>query len=78
MMIERRRTAKHFIPMVVALALCGAVWGHLGEFPGYTIFAFSSSNGNHQIMLFVNVTQESLPPPAARKIWQTMNAAYCG
>ena len=27
MMIDRRSNVKHFIPMIVALALCGAVWG---------------------------------------------------
>jgi len=26
-MIDRRKMAKHFIPMAMALALCGAVWG---------------------------------------------------
>jgi D-alanyl-D-alanine carboxypeptidase len=57
---------------------CGAVWGHLGEFPGYTVFAFSSRDGKHQIMLLANVWQQSLPPAAGQKIWHAMNTGYCG
>ncbi len=33
---------------------CGTVYGHTGNFPGYTIFAAASSNGSRSVVVIVN------------------------
>jgi D-alanyl-D-alanine carboxypeptidase len=33
---------------------CGTVYGHTGNFPGYTLFSAASSNGSRSVTVFVN------------------------
>jgi len=44
---------------------CGAVWGHNGDFPGYTTDAFSSKDGTRQMIVFANKT--TTPPLSPRR-----------
>jgi hypothetical protein len=33
---------------------CGPDWGHGGNFPGYLVYALTSTNGSHQAALVIN------------------------
>jgi len=40
---------------------CGTVYGHTGNFPGYTIFAASSANGGRSVAVIVNGQFQDMP-----------------
>jgi len=40
---------------------CGTVYGHTGNFPGYTIFAASTSNGRRSVDVIVNTQLQDSP-----------------
>ena len=56
---------------------CGAAWGHNGSFPGYWTYAFSSANGNRQIVLMANVEPSALPPATIERFYDLLYDAYC-
>ena len=57
---------------------CGAAWGHLGGFPGYTAVALSSGSGARQVVALVNASQDALTPAAQKQLWRTIQLGYCG
>ncbi|HEY1467148.1 MAG TPA: serine hydrolase domain-containing protein [Acidimicrobiales bacterium] len=44
---------------------CGTVYGHTGNFPGYTIFAAASSDGNQSVVVAVNTQLNTKKPVSA-------------
>jgi D-alanyl-D-alanine carboxypeptidase len=54
---------------------CGPVWGHDGDFPGYTTDAFSSEDTRRQMVLLVNT--DSLRRPAQRALVRVGDIAAC-
>jgi D-alanyl-D-alanine carboxypeptidase len=40
---------------------CGTVYGHTGNFPGYTLFAASNSTGTHSVDVIVNTQLQNKP-----------------
>ena len=64
---------------IVELALpCGKVWGHDGGSPGYNAFAFTSASGSRQVVVFVNLGEDSQSSKAKAAISQLLTTAYCG
>jgi len=59
-------------------ASCGAAWGHSGSFPGYWTHAWSSANGNRQVVLMVNIDPSSVTAEARAGFYETLDDAYCG
>jgi D-alanyl-D-alanine carboxypeptidase len=41
---------------------CGTVYGHTGNFPGYTIFAASTLRGTRSLDVIVNTQLQATPP----------------
>jgi len=76
--VPAQGTAGYGLGLMEQRTPCGAVWGHVGEFPGYTASAFSSRDGDHQIVMVVNASQDSLSPQARRTMWQAFELAHCG
>jgi D-alanyl-D-alanine carboxypeptidase len=56
---------------------CGTAWGHGGAFPGYLVYAFTSSDGRRQAVLMVNQSAESLPKRFAPLYFRLLTGAYC-
>jgi D-alanyl-D-alanine carboxypeptidase len=67
----------------------GDFWGHTGGSPGYSVDAFNSKDGRHQVVVLVNGTDllapslknfRSFNPPerAGRAIDRLVETAYCG
>jgi D-alanyl-D-alanine carboxypeptidase len=58
---------------------CGTVWGHTGDFPGYSTKAFGSRDGSRIAVVIADVDDEKTQTPAEGKaIGELMTAAYCG
>jgi D-alanyl-D-alanine carboxypeptidase len=55
---------------------CGRVLGHDGDFPGYASEAFTSSNGQRQLILFMNSDQ--FGKRITRALTQTLTTGFCG
>jgi D-alanyl-D-alanine carboxypeptidase len=51
---------------------CGTVYGHTGNFPGYTIFAAANPSGTRSVDLIVNTQLQDKP---GNKPYQTLRAA---
>lgn len=57
---------------------CGTAWGHGGDLPGYTTNAYSSSNAERQVVIAVNVGEDSqLTTAASDALASLLTAAYC-
>lgn len=56
---------------------CGAAWGHGGAFPGYLVYAFTSTDARRQAVLMVNESAESLPKRFAPLYFRLLTSAYC-
>jgi D-alanyl-D-alanine carboxypeptidase len=55
---------------------CGTAWGHDGLYIGYLVMALSSEDGEHQLVLSMNVDPiNGVPPPEA---FEAFTAAYVG
>ena len=54
---------------------CGTVYGHTGNFPGYTQFIASSSDGRRSIVVSAN-EQLDLGPLAHPAVFRYMRAAF--
>jgi D-alanyl-D-alanine carboxypeptidase len=61
--------------MGVAASPCGAAWGHLGFFPGYTTIALASEDGERQVVVLANgeLMSHDAWEPLGRLVW----ACYC-
>ena len=57
---------------------CGAAWGHSGSFPGYWTHAWSSGNGQRQVVLMVNIDPMSVTAEGTAAFYKTLGNAYCG
>ena len=55
---------------------CGRMLGHDGDFPGYATEAFTSPNGQRQLILFINSDQSS--SRISKATTKTLNTALCG
>jgi D-alanyl-D-alanine carboxypeptidase len=51
---------------------CGTVFGHTGNFPGYTIFAASNPAGTRSVDVIVNTQLMNKP---GNKVYQALRAA---
>src|SRR5262249_33199760 len=56
---------------------CGIAWGHGGNFPGYYVYALSSTNGERQVVLSINQDPHSLAKRANSLYMQLLIRAYC-
>jgi hypothetical protein len=56
---------------------CGPDWGHGGNFPGYLVYALTSTNGSHQAALVINQDPTSLPPTTGPTYLNLLIDAYC-
>jgi D-alanyl-D-alanine carboxypeptidase len=54
---------------------CGVVWGHNGDFPGYLTNAFSSKDGDHQLVVLVSTDVPS--QPFLKALAKLVATAYC-
>jgi D-alanyl-D-alanine carboxypeptidase len=41
---------------------CGTVYGHTGNFPGYTMFAAATADGSRSVVVAVNIQLNSKKP----------------
>ncbi len=57
---------------------CGYVWGHNGDIPGFDTTAFSSGDGDRQVVVSVNTDEDSFTPAAADALEALLGQAYCG
>jgi D-alanyl-D-alanine carboxypeptidase len=58
---------------------CGHVWGHGGNFPGYSTSAYGSADGRHQVVVAVDVDEEVTQTQAMKEaVGRLMDVAYCG
>ena len=57
---------------------CGAAWGHNGDLPGYSAFAFASRDARHQFVLLLNTDPESMKRSAQLALRRVIAHAYCG
>lgn len=62
--------------LVALRTACGRMLGHYGDFPGYATDAFTSANGQRQVILFINSDQSTTRINNA--ITKTLNTALCG
>jgi D-alanyl-D-alanine carboxypeptidase len=58
---------------------CGTVYGHTGNFPGYTQFAAASSDGRRSATVSANtqLNQEMFSQPAFRALRRAFERAAC-
>lgn len=59
---------------------CGTYWGHDGAAPGYDTVAYSSRDGRHQAVVYVNsvTLTDQVGTPKAQKAWaRVVDAAFC-
>jgi D-alanyl-D-alanine carboxypeptidase len=59
---------------------CGTYWGHDGATPGYDTVAYSSKDGLHQAVVYVNsiTLTDKVGNAKAQKAWaRVVDAAYC-
>jgi D-alanyl-D-alanine carboxypeptidase len=58
---------------------CGTVYGHTGNFPGYTQFAASTPNGRRAVTVSVNLQLNPTegPPPAFRALRKAFERGAC-
>jgi D-alanyl-D-alanine carboxypeptidase len=58
---------------------CGTVFGHTGNFPGYTQFAASTPNGRRAVTVSVNLqlSPTAGPPPAFRALRKAFQRGAC-
>lgn len=58
---------------------CGTVYGHTGNFPGYTQFAAASANGRRSATVSINtqLSPDSGSPPAWRALRRAFGRAAC-
>jgi D-alanyl-D-alanine carboxypeptidase len=56
---------------------CGTVYGHTGNYPGYTIFAAASANGSRSVDVIVN-TQLNDRPPVSKSYTALRSAELAG
>jgi D-alanyl-D-alanine carboxypeptidase len=56
---------------------CGTAWGHDAENPGYMTAAWSSKDGNRQVVVGVN-TNPGHDDPVSRAMRNVLTTAYCG
>jgi len=61
----------------VAALACGSAWGHDGDQPGYSAYAFASRDGDRQFVLLYDTDPESLKARAPRAILRVVAGAYC-
>ena len=54
---------------------CGRAWGHCGDFAGFVTNAYSSVDGQRQVVLFLN--DDTPTPRAARLMNELLTEAYC-
>jgi D-alanyl-D-alanine carboxypeptidase len=58
---------------------CGRVWGHGGNFPGYSTSAYGSADGRHQVVVAVDVDEEVTQTQAMKEaVGRLVDVAYCG
>jgi D-alanyl-D-alanine carboxypeptidase len=57
---------------------CGPVWGHPGDWDGYTTLAFNSKDGNRQFVLAINGAPDSPSPKLANMMLALAGKALCG
>jgi len=51
---------------------CGTVYGHTGNFPGYTIFAAATANGSRSVTVIINEQLNENPVTPAFTQLQTV------
>jgi D-alanyl-D-alanine carboxypeptidase len=56
---------------------CGKAWGHDSETPGYMTAAWTSKNGNRQVVVAVN-TNQGHDEPVSQAMRKVLTTAYCG
>ena len=58
---------------------CGTVFGHSGNFPGYTQLTASTRNGRNSMVVTFNQAQDGLPEPnpVFERMFRTYEAAAC-
>jgi D-alanyl-D-alanine carboxypeptidase len=58
---------------------CGTVYGHTGNFPGYTQFAASTPNGRRAVTVSANLQLSPTegPPPAYRALHKAFQRGAC-
>jgi D-alanyl-D-alanine carboxypeptidase len=53
--------------------MCGTVWGHTGNYPGYTQFMAASPNGNRSVTVSVN--EQLSPVQGAPGVFEALRRA---
>ena len=59
---------------------CGTYWSHDGAAPGYDTIAYSTRDGSHQAVVYVNsiTLTDQVGSPQAQKAWaRVVDAAFC-
>jgi D-alanyl-D-alanine carboxypeptidase len=56
---------------------CGIAWGHSGNMPGYNVYALSSTNGDKQVVLSINLDTTSMPKRLKPMFGRLLIGAFC-
>jgi D-alanyl-D-alanine carboxypeptidase len=56
---------------------CGIAWGHSGNTPGYDVWALSSTNGDKQVVLSINLEPKSMPKRLQPMFGRLLIGAFC-
>jgi D-alanyl-D-alanine carboxypeptidase len=56
---------------------CGTVWGHDGDFPGYSSDAFTTRNDQRQVVLFFNADSNTLSAQQSADVGSAISAGIC-
>jgi D-alanyl-D-alanine carboxypeptidase len=56
---------------------CGTVFGHSGNFPGYTQFAATSKDGRRSVVVTVNQAHAGEPTSVSQRVLETYELAAC-
>ena len=70
--------SRYGLGLVSVLLPCGTAWGHDGGTIGYRTWALNSEDGRRQLVVFANLSEDSLSRAAVRALDGVLVTAYCG
>jgi hypothetical protein len=56
---------------------CGTVWGHDGNFPGYSSDAFATRDDKRQVIVFINADSSTLSAQQSTDVSSAVSAGIC-